>query len=966
MNTQDSNQPLLSARLDTVRQQLTNEVQDESSLGIIADEFCKLSVQAQETSQDVVRRGADLLVQISELAASLNSAESNAGDRDQLIQFLGDGVSVLDNALESGDGSESIDSFIDLAKENWPDYFSDLDGVQYLDDPFANDAWDYDADSEGEDDDQELDSNQVAMMLSALSGIGSGLTPPKSEPSSTAKAAIETDEESNKQKFAEVKEPAKQTPESQTESTSESASVDFIPEPPKGADEVAAQKLADDPEMLEAYLDDALRCVASMEQSAIAIEQDDQNREPVRQFCRELHTLKGASATIGLSELASYLHDLESSLESIFGDEQATVNSDLLFVAVDQVRTMIGSLQPNEDQSDVALVSTNQSKPNRPKKDFLNFSNNSNDDASIRIRASKLDRLMDMLAELVVLRNRQESDVHEFNDLNEELTRCSTRVMVADEAARLQQSIFENNEFEDLEVLQGSTSSAVLTEVSKDIAAVSRGLRDLQKPIAQNSVSITRFIRDFRQELMQLRRVPVTGMFNRLQRAARDAAKTEAKAVRVQLAGQNVGLEQEIQERLFESLLHVVRNSVSHGIESESDRVKAGKDTVGTITLEASSNAQLLIIEVRDDGAGIDYDAVRKRATEKGLILPGQEIAKEQLGKLIFHPGFSTKETASAISGRGVGMDVVAAAIEQLKGRIEIDSVRGEGTKIRLSIPLKSGIEHVMVFRSGEELFALPMQAVSSAKRANGNNAVSVSDVFGFDTASNSDAGDVLHVRRANTAGNQNTGSNNLAVHVDELIGPEEVVVRKLPNLLWHHPLFSGITLSGSGKKVLLLNAEQFASHCEQASDLDLDSSVPSTTTETDSNQKRVLVVDDSLTARRALSKVMRANGYQVAEAGDGIKAIKLLRRQSFDLVLTDLDMPKMGGLELLLDIQSGGYCDAAKVVVSSRNEQTFREQAAEAGANDYITKPITEKAVKQMLDNLALLETSKGDANDE
>jgi len=293
-------------------------------------------------------------------------------------------------------------------------------------------------------------------------------------------------------------------------------------------------------------------------------------------------------------------------------------------------------------------------------------------------------------------------------------------------------------------------------------------------------------------------------------------------------------------------------------------------------------------------------------------------------------------------------MDVVAAAIEQLKGRIEIDSVRGEGTKIRLSIPLKSGIEHVMVFRSGEQLFALPMQAVSSAKRANGKNAISVSGVFGLETTSNNDTGDVLHVRRANTAGSQNEGSHNLAVRVDELVGPEEVVVRKLPNLLWHHPLFSGITLSGSGKKVLLLNAEQFASHCEQTTDLNVDSSTPSKSSGTDSNQKRVLVVDDSLTARRALSKVMRANDYQVAEAGDGIK------------------MPKMGGLELLLDIQSGGYCDAAKVVVSSRNEQTFREQAAEAGAIDYITKPITEKSIKQMLDNLALLETSKGGTNDE
>ena len=271
-----------------------------------------------------------------------------------------------------------------------------------------------------------------------------------------------------------------------------------------------------------------------------------------------------------------------------------------------------------------------------------------------------------------------------------------------------------------------------------------------------------------------------------------------------------------------------------------------------------------------------------------------------------------------------------------------------------------------MVFRAGQQLFGLPMQAVSSAKRASGNNAVSVSGVFGIETRDSVGAGDVIHVRRTNLTGNNNPDAKNLAVHVDELIGPEEVVVRKLPNLLRRHPVFSGVTLSGSGRKVLLLNAEQFAVHCERSVDFSQDPSVSSESNEVDLNQRRVLVVDDSLTARRALSKVMQTLGYQVVEAGDGIKAIELLRKQSFDLVLTDLDMPKMGGLELLLDMQSGSYCDAAKVVVSSRDEQMFREQAAEAGANDYITKPITNKNVQRMLENLGLLEISKGSTHDE
>ena len=956
MNNQNNNN--LSERLSNIGQQLANDGQDRDSLVAVADEFQQLSLEAGKTAHDVVQRGADLLVLASELAANWDSVGSEDATRGQLIEFLGDGVAVLDAALVTGDEG-NVNALIQMAKEAWPDYFAIFGEGEFADDAFDR-QWDSD-----EEDEEEVaaDAGQIAMMLQALSSSENSL-----DQESSVDTSVQENVQSASRENVEAPQAIQDDSESKQQTTDDlPVEVDFIAAPTKGSDEVAAKQLADDPEMLEAYLDDALRCVASMEQAALAIEQDDTDREPVRQFCRELHTLKGASATVGLSELASTLHELESSLEDLFSDDQAKVNADPLFAAVDQVRSMVGGLRPTDstaEPTEDSSVAPEKPIAKRSSNDFANFT--SNDNASIRIRASNLDRLMDMLAELVVLRNHQESDVHEFGELNEELTRCSSRVNVADDAARLQQAMFETNDLVDLEMLQSSQPIADLSEVSKDITAVSQGLRDLQKPIIQNNVAISRFIRDFRHELMQLRRVPVTGMFNRLQRAARDAAKTEQKRILVQMSGQNAGLEQEIQERLFESLLHVVRNSVSHGIESESDRVKAGKNPVGTISLEASSNAQLLIIEVRDDGAGVDYDAVRQRAIEKGLLVPGQEVSEGRLGKLIFHPGFSTKQTASAVSGRGVGMDIVATTVEQLKGRIEVDSVRGEGTKIRILIPLKSGIEHVMVFRSGDQLFGLPMQAVSSAKRANGSNAVSVSSVFGLDTRGSVGEGDVLHVRRAGAAGSKNASVKNLAVHVDELIGPEEVVVRKLPNLLINHPVFNGVTLSGSGKKVLLLNAEQFAVHCEGSVDSLTDNSALLESDRTVPNQKRVLVIDDSLTARRAMSKVMRAKDFQVVEAGDGIQAIEILRRQTFDLVLTDLDMPKMGGLELLLDIQSGRYCNAAKAVISSRNEQTFREQAAEAGADDYITKPITERSVERLLGNLGLLNTSKGNTDDE
>ena len=545
---------------------------------------------------------------------------------------------------------------------------------------------------------------------------------------------------------------------------------------------------------------------------------------------------------------------------------------------------------------------------------------------------------MDMLAELVVLRNRRDNNASEFDLLYGELSHCATRLTVVEE--------------------QSSTvaNASVIGEVSKDIDAVARGFRSLQKPVANDNAAISRFIRDFRQELMHLRRVPISGLFGRLQRAARDAAKTENKKVQVKVVGENTGLEQEIQERLYESLLHVVRNSVSHGIQSPADRVAAGKDETGTITLEASGSAQLLVIEIRDDGNGVNHEAVRKRGVEKGLIAATQQVSTEELANLIFQPGFSTKETASEVSGRGVGMDVVATTLEEMHGRIEVESVSGKGTTIRLVIPRRTGIEHVMVFRSHDQLFALPMQSIVAAKQSR-KGFESLSQL-NFSRNANQRSNNVLIIKRSRLSGHAD--DSHIAIAVEELLGPEEVVVRRLPPMLQNHPLFSGITLSGSGEKVLLLESENVADYCVQETSND------SVSVDEDAAGTRLkaLVVDDSMTARKHISKLLKENGFSVVEAGDGLEAIETLQRSNFDFVVTDLDMPRLGGLELLADIRNGKYCTAPVVVVSSRDDAGFRRQALEYGACDFVNKPVSKQQFQQLLTQIGLIGKQLGIEN--
>ncbi len=937
MTKNTSDNLILVDLLQSVQQKLSNASSADKDLREVNQELSQFIDAAHDASRPELFRGAELLGRVLELAACWSSEPGDPELVEQLIDFVKQCLPVLSTVIGLSDESKEIDIFIQMANEKWSGYLELLD-----DQGFQNDGWDLNSDEvedANDNDKNSISDSQIELLLSAVSNA---------KPDSTDKM-----DEIRAQHSTEML-------------TSHVHLADDV------GDEVAKIELAHDRELLEAYLDDALRCLSSMEQAALTLESSPDDQESVQQFCRELHTLKGASATVGLSKLAADLHQLESSLDKVFNDETTRVEVEPLFAAVDRVRDEIGALQPNSTSlSSFEQETSPNTDPDSPpgKAEFATFS--SNDDSSIRIRAAKLDRLMDMLAELVVFRNRRESHDSEFNLFNEELARCASRLKFAEEKTMFEFGADAQSRRSDFDPRNGSST---YSEVGKDIAAVSQGLRELQKPVSHDNASISRFIRDFRQELMQLRRIPVSGLFNRLQRAARDAAKSENKQVQIKVVGEQAGLEQEIQERLFESLLHIVRNSVSHGIKSEAERIRNGKNPVGTVTLEAFSSAQLLVIEVRDDGSGVDYEAVRKRAIKKGLLAPNQNATHDELAKMIFQSGFSTREQASEVSGRGVGMDIVAKTITQLYGRIEVDSVAGQGTTIRLLIPLRTGIEHVMVFRSDGQLFALPMQSVTAAKssytRIGNITKLSLSSEFFLSETNESGPEDVLLLRQVNDLRNRNSGNKpsnqtaQIALAVDEMVGPEEVVVRGLPNLLKRHPLFCGVTLSGSGETVLILDSEHIREFCQQHhSDDSQDNQCEPASIDTEkSDKKRVLVVDDSLTARKLLVKFLNQQDFTTVEAGDGLDAIERLHSEKFDLVLTDLDMPRLGGLELLSDIQSGRYCNAPVVVTSSRDEVVFRTKALDYGAIEYVTKPVSEQSITQLLENLQLLpETSKG-----
>ncbi|QEG41045.1 hybrid sensor histidine kinase/response regulator [Roseimaritima ulvae] len=715
-----------------------------------------------------------------------------------------------------------------------------------------------------------------------------------------------------------------------------------------------------DPELRAAFLDDASSCVSSMESALLRLESNPQDSESLNQICRELHTLKGASGSVGLCELADHLHALEDRLRD---DLQAGRKPDVesLLRSVDSIRAQVlerpaspATATPATNDSGTGSSVTEPSAVDSTVPP-LSFDDGPADDETVRVQSSQLNRLMDMLAELVMLRNRRETELSELQEVYRELIGSVSKMRLISNDAHGTDS---------------ATGSLQLSEVANDVLEVAHHVRDCARPVAEGNTAVSQFIRQFRQELVELRRTPIGGLFRRLQRVVRDAAHAESKQVQLVLVGEDAGIERSIQQRLYEPLLHIIRNCVCHGIEAPEARTAGGKSPQGTITLEAKAGPDLFVIEVVDDGAGLNYEAIRRRAIESGLLTEQQQATRQQLSQLIFHPGFSTRQSADQMAGRGVGMDVVASTLKRMRGWLEVESEPQQGTRIRLSFPLPSVIQHVMVFRSAGQLFALPMQSVQSASEMRQQTTcVAFADLMGFQSQTAAEAcqrivlaSDAPQTRGVGTATVPREQSC-VTLLVDEIVGPEEVVVRPLPSLLKQHPFCVGATLSGFGQIVLLLDARRVVEFQQRNP-----AGTPVNAHELLAKQQaahrdlalrpRVLVVDDSLSARKRVVRSLQRYPLDITEAADGKQAIAILKTNSFDAVFSDMEMPQVSGMELLAEINSGEREQPPPVVIiSSRQEAEFTTRAKQLGANNYLSKPLADEDLDHAINNISSLQ---------
>ena len=533
-------------------------------------------------------------------------------------------------------------------------------------------------------------------------------------------------------------------------------------------------------------------------------------------------------------------------------------------------------------------------------------------DDSIRVRLSRLDLLVDLAGELLIHHRRGGRlliNVNRALHLARRIQQCGHT-----EAKPL---------LDEIEILLGR-----LAEEEEE--------RSLRAGVTLSALQT---------EVLRVRMLPVGSLFQSAPRLIRDLGRRQGKAVRLEIRGGETELDKRILEHLADPLLHLIRNAVDHGIEPAEARTRAGKAPQGMIRLTAYQQGGQVVIEVEDDGRGLDLQALREKAVAQGHAQAADLLSDAEASRLIFLPGLSTREVVTEISGRGVGMDVVQANVERLKGMVDVETVAGQGTRFRLRLPLTLAILETLVVGLGSWRYCLPSTAVLEGLEVSPTNLDRVGPALLL-----AHRGETIRVvPLARLVGEPETpladptvvvvleaGGQRLGVIVDRLLEVQDVVLKGLGRLLTEAPGLAGTTILGDGGIALVLDPVALLRMARNQTG----TPTPAPAREAPVRRApRALVVDDSFPAREFMRGVLEASGFEVRLAGDGVEALERLATETVDLVVTDVMMPRMDGLVLTRRLRKQPAFRRLPIVIVTSLDKEERRQGLEAGADAYITK---------------------------
>lgn len=764
---------------------------------------------------------------------------------------------------------------------------------------------------------------------------------------------------------------------------------------------------ADGDEILDIFLEEADELLEAMEAGIGRWEERRDDASCIDELLRILHTLKGGARLAGQKQLGDQSHDLEQHLteaqvqgapwpDSLFLDVQSGFEG--LQKSLDELRTRLQQ-QPQDERSAepeqpaaraaTSIVAASERPVVATENRVLPFVQRAEVAAEeaaarrapqelVKVPADLLEGLVNLAGETSIFRGRVEQQVSDFGFTLSEMEATIDRVR--DQLRRLDtetqaqilsryQAEAERAGYEEFDPLEMDRHSQ-LQQLSRALFESASDLLDLKETLASRNrdaetllLQQARVNTELQEGLMRTRMVPFDRLVPRLRRIVRQVASELGKQVEFTVGNADGEMDRTVLERIVAPLEHMLRNAVDHGIEGAAVRANAGKPEQGAIRLELGREGGDIVLTLSDDGAGINLDAVRRKAIERGLMDAGSDLSEHEILQFILEAGFSTAEKVTQISGRGVGMDVVNAEVKQLGGSMSIDSVIGEGTTFRIRLPFTVSVNRALMVLSGEDLYAIPLNTIEGIVRV---SPYELESYYGPDAPRFEYAGQAYELRYLGDLLNNGqhpklvgqslplpvilvrSSEHAVAVQVDSLAGSREIVVKSLGPQFATVPGISGATILGDGRVVVILDLlatiRELHAHLQYQIRPRLSTDASAAAEVEVERPTLVMVVDDSVTVRKVTSRLLERNGMNVLTAKDGVDAIAQLQEQRPDIMLLDIEMPRMDGFEVANLIRHDeGLKDLPIIMITSRTGEKHRERAMSIGVNEYLGKPYQE-----------------------
>jgi len=751
-----------------------------------------------------------------------------------------------------------------------------------------------------------------------------------------------------------------------------------VPELPLG--ERRQRRMRDEPDaqLMPLFLDEANELMPAVADTLRNWRATPQDTAMGRSLARLLHTFKGSARMAGAMGIGELTHQMETRVESALGLKASPA---ALFDALDSSCDRLGVLVESARsemarESSAADTAISQGLPaGRDAQDVMLPS------AMLRVKAETVDHLVNQAGEVSIARSRIEEEMRTLRSAMQELTdnvgrlRSQLREIEIQAESQMQSRMrelrdtkqgFDPLEFDRFTGFQELTR--LMAESVNDVQTVHQNLIHAVDQTEAGLVAQARLNRDLQQNLMRVRMVPFASLSERLYRIVRQTAKEIGKRVNLDLRGAQVELDRSVLERITAPFEHLLRNAVTHGIESPTDRKAMGKAEIGEIRLDISQEGNEVLLALTDDGRGLDIARIRERAVATGLLHPSGALSDAEIAEFIFRPGFTTATEVTEAAGRGVGMDVVRSEVAALGGRIELEFQKDRGTRFGVYLPLTLAVTQALLVKSSGRIYAIPAVMIEQARQLKGEelarayaehraNWQSRQYPFHFLPHLLGVAAAQAESRRYSPVLFLRSGANAIALHVDEIVGSaQEIVVKTVGPQLQRIPGITGATVIGSGEIVLILNPVQLALReiSSAKSEMTTGEAAPQPARPT------VMVVDDSLTVRKFTGRMLAREGYEVVVAKDGVDAIEKLQDIVPDVMLVDIEMPRMDGFELTRNVRADHrLANVPIIIITSRTADKHQNFAREVGASAFLGKPYQEDELLGRIKEFVKLRTA-------